>query len=116
MKKILELDNFDTFDKNDIYSIIISSVQSSELANCGLKELLNGISIENCWKIGYLHKEKDNINDYDMKTAFIYYVLTQLRFMPDDKWTPKMPMVSKYPKGKNITINMLYQMFGKKKE
>lgn len=117
--KILELDNYTPFDKMDVYSIIINSVQNcNQYRWTELKEVLNGIHPSNCWKFGYYVKENESwarkdtkIHEYDMPTAFIYYVLSNLRFIDKDKWEPQMPKVTKYPKNDNITINSLYEHF-----
>ncbi len=122
--KILELDNYTPFDKLDVYSIIISAVQESKLYRwTELKEVLNGIHPLNCWKYGYYTnsncdwiKESKTFPEYDMPTAFIYYTLSNLRFIDNTQWNPQMPKYKKYPKSEKITINKLYNHFGKKKE
>jgi hypothetical protein len=50
-----------------------------------------------------------------MPTAFIYYVLSNLRFLDNQYWTPEMPKITKYPKADHITIKLLNEHFGKKK-
>jgi hypothetical protein len=120
--EILKLDNYTPFSKMDVYSIILSAVQESNIYHwTELKEVLNGIHPANCWKFGYYTKECQNwankdtvIHEYDLPTAFILYTLSNLRFMDSSLWNPKMPMVSKYPKGEHITIDSLYEHFGKK--
>lgn len=49
--------------------------------------------------------------EYDMQIAFIYYIISNLRFISGDLWNPKMPRVTKYPRASTITINALYQHF-----
>jgi hypothetical protein len=121
--KILELDNYTPFDKMDVYSIIISATQNSQLYRwTELKEVLNGIHPKNCWKYGYYTKDnadwtntpKEQLPEYDMMTAFIYYVLSNLRFIDKSQWNSSMPKVTKYPRASNITINSLYESFVKK--
>jgi len=123
LKKILQLDNYTPFDKMDVYNIITQAVQNSNIYRwTELREVLNGIHPNNCWKVGYYVKDNHfwsnkNINelpDYDMPTAFIYYVLSNLRFMDKQYWNVQMPKVTKYPRNKNITINSLYEHFVRK--
>jgi len=121
--KVLELDNYSPFDKMDVYSIIISATQNSQLYRwTELKEVLNGIHPGNCWKYGYYTKDnaswtttpKEQLPEYDMPTAFIYYVLSNLRFIDKTQWNPSIPKVTKYPKADHITIKSLYESFVKK--
>jgi hypothetical protein len=107
----------------DVYNIITQAVQNSNIYRwTELREVLNGIHPNNCWKVGYYVKDNHfwsnkNINelpDYDMPTAFIYYVLSNLRFMDKQYWNVQMPKVTKYPRNKNITINSLYEHFVRK--
>lgn len=123
LKAILELDGFSPFDKIDVYSIILSAVQKSNIYRwTELREVLNGIHPSNCWKTGYYCKENhqwsnrpiENLPDYDMVTAFVYYTLSNLRFIDRDKWTVAMPKVTKFPRANHITINDLYKHFCQK--
>lgn len=60
LKKILELDDYTPFTKMDVYSIILTAFQNSNIYRITeLKEVLNGIHPLNCWKVGYF--VKDNI-------------------------------------------------------
>jgi hypothetical protein len=119
LKKILVLDDYTPFNKMDIYSIILNAVQESNIYRwTELTQILNGVHPANCWKYGYYVKENESwagkdvkIHDYDLPTAFIYYVLSNLRFIGNKYWTPKMPRVTKYPKGVDITIKKLYEHF-----
>lgn len=105
----------------DVYSIILSRFQESNIYRITeLKEVLNGIHPNNCWKYGYYTKESEQwagkgakIHEYDMPTAFIYYVISNLRFLDDNHWNPQMPKVTKYPKADHITIKSLNEHFGK---
>lgn len=121
--KILELDDYSPFNKMDIYSIIINSVQNSNLYRwTELSEVLNGIHPNNCWKYGYYVKDNhgwsnkptNELPEYDMPTAFIYYTLSNLRLIEHTQWNVKFPKYSKHPKPKHITINKLYTNFCKK--
>lgn len=119
LKKILELDDYSPFDKMDVYSIILTAVQNSNIYRwTELKEILNGIHPNNCWKYGYYVEENKDwvtksvkIHTYDMPTAFIYYTLSNLRFMENKYWNPKLPKIHKYPKGNNITLKSIYEHF-----
>jgi hypothetical protein len=123
LKKILVLDDYSPFTNNDVYSIISSNFQECNLYRwTELKEVLNGIHPNNCWKYGYYTKENvfwsggktvAELPDYDMPTAFIYYVLSSLNYMDRNDWNVSLPKYLKYPKSKNITINMIYKQFVK---
>ena len=124
LKKILELDNYTPFTKIDIYSIIVTAFQESNIYRITeLEQVLNGIHPNNCWKYGYYCKnylswssnnvEKENLPDYDLATAFIYYVISNLRFLDNKHWNPQMPKVTKYPKADHVTIKSLNEHFGK---
>jgi len=121
LKQILELDDYSPFDKDDVYSIMLTAVQNSNIYRwTELKEVLNGINEANCWKFGYYTKnckwvdESEKYPDYDMKTAFIYYVLSNLRFMETKYWNPKTPKYTKLPKPEHIKIKSVYDFFVKK--
>lgn len=125
LKKILELDNYTPWDKNDVYSILLSATQASNIYRwTELKEVLMGIHPNNCWKYGYYCKSNADwstansskeLPDYDMPTAFVYYVLSNLRFMENKYWNPAVPKYTKYPKKPNITINQVFNFFVKNK-
>jgi hypothetical protein len=119
LQKILELDDYTPFNKRDVYEIIVSAFQESGIYRITeLREVLSGITPQNSWRYGYYTKSnadwvKDNhlLPEYDMATAFIYYVISSLRFIENKYWSPQMPKVSKYPKSKDITIRKLYEQF-----
>jgi hypothetical protein len=125
LKQILEYDNYTPFDKMDVYSIIINATQKSNIYRwTELREVLDGIHPKNCWKVGYY--VKDNVGwcnkavadlpDYDMPTAFIYYVLSNLRFIDSTKWTIKIPKYTKeFRRPKHITLKSVIDHFNIKK-
>lgn len=120
LKKILELDGYTPYTNSDVYSILLSAVQESKIYRWAeLKEVMIGIHPNECWKVGYYIKgnnwikNSDNLPEYDMPTAFIKYVLSNLRFMSNENWNPQMPKVTKYPKGTDITIRKLFDVFNK---
>lgn len=123
LKKILKLDDYTPFTKMDVYSIILSATQNSNIYRwTELKEVLNGIHPSNCWKVGYYVKEnadwahKDTkINEYDMPTAFIYYVISNLRFIETKYWIPTVPKYKLYPKPKHISLQKVIEQFNFKK-
>ncbi len=116
LKKILELDDYSPFTDNDVYSIIVSRFSEFDCRQSELKEVLFNIHPNQTWKYGYWTKHnkfmKENI-EYDMPTAVIYYILSSLRDLDRDKWIPKIPKYTKYPKGETITINKVYEHFCK---
>lgn len=119
LKKILELDDYSPFTNNDVYNIIVNSVQNSNIYRwTELKEVLSGIAEYNSWKFGYYTnkncswmKDFTKYPEYDMRTAFIYYVLSNLKLMDRENWIPKVPKYTKYPKADNITIQKVVQYF-----
>lgn len=124
LKKILEFDNYTPFTNMDVYSILLNSVQRSNLYRwTELREVLNGIHPKNCWKFGYYTKDnyfwtnkpESELPNYDMPTAFIYYVLSNLRFLEKSDWIVVTPKLTKYPKGKGISIRKVYETFILKK-
>ena len=124
LKKILKLDDYTPYTKGDVYNILLNAVQESKIYRwTELREVLIGIHPTNCWKVGYYVKEnyhwanqpKEELPSYEVETAFIYYLLSNLRFMDSNNWNPQMPKVTKYPKAEHITICTLYEHFCKKK-
>jgi len=120
LKKILEFDGYTPFSNMDVYSILLNSVQNSNIYRwTSLVETLNGIHPKNCWKYGYYTKgnyfwakQSDaELPEYDMQTAFIYYTLSNLTHLENTNWNVKTPKLSKYPRGKNITIRKVYETF-----
>jgi hypothetical protein len=124
LKEILKLDNYTPFSKNDVYSIIVSSIEKVEFNHRfnDLKSVLVGIHPSECWKFGYYTNQNEwvknykELPEYDMPTAFIYYVLSSLRFIDNTQWNPKVPKYKKYPKGDNITLRQVIQHFNKSNE
>jgi hypothetical protein len=120
LKKVLELDDYSPFTKNDIYSIICSRFSEFDIRQSELKEVLYGIHPSTCWKYGYYTKGCDWVKDegvlpeYDMPTAFIYYVLSTLRFIDNSKWDVVTPKYSKMKKPKEITTKRVIEQFNKK--
>lgn len=115
---ILKLDDYTPFDRSDVYSIIINSFQNSNLSS--LREVLMGITPDNCWKVNYYtkgnvewlkEKSKENLPEYEMETAFIYYVLSNLRFIDNTQWEIGLPKYTEYPKARHITIKKVYDTF-----
>ena len=123
LKKILKLDDYTPYAKVDVYTILLNAVQESKIYRwTELREVLIGIHPSTCWKVGYYVKDnhywanqpKEELPDYELETAFIYYVLSNLRFLDSKHWNPQMPKVTKYPKAEHITICKLYEHFCKK--
>ena len=123
LKKILALDNYSPFSDLDVYLILLNEVQESKGYRwTELREVLNGIYPQNCWRYGYYVKDtyswsdkpKEGLPDYDMPTAFIHYVLSCLRYINSEDWNPRIPNYKHYPKGKNITLKKVIDTFNKK--
>jgi hypothetical protein len=108
LKNILKLDDYSPFTKYDVYSIILNRFQESKIYRItDLREVLNGIHPDNCWKFGYRYSE------YKLEDATIYYILSNLRDLDNKNWTPKTPKYSKHPKSKHITVRNVYEHFVK---
>lgn len=121
--KILKLDDYTPFDKNDVYFIITNAFQNYKCRQTELREVLINITPNNSWKVGYYTKgnaewlkdlEKIDLPEYNMETAFIYYVLSTIRFIDNKDWIPVTPKCNKYPRAENITINSIYKHFVEK--
>lgn len=121
LKKILELDNYSPFTKGDVYSIILARFSEFECRQSELREVLLGIHPFECWKSGYYTKnstwvkDSEKLPEYDMPTAFIKYVLSSLMMIDNTQWNPQTPKYTKFPRPAHITINRVYEMFGRKK-
>lgn len=109
LKKILELDNYSPFSKNDVYSIILNHFSRWDHNSTELITILSGIHPDNCWKIGYNYKE--NNLEYDLVEASIYYVLSSVRFIDDNYWVVKTPKYSKFPKNPTISTKQVVKIF-----
>lgn len=116
--EILKLDDYHPITKNDVWSIILNRfLQDCEL---NILDILNTVSEDNCWKVGYYtnkHTWMQNrceLNEYDMPTATIYYILSQLRYLTTDEY---LQVVPKYSKNnllpKNVTLKQVIDTFNK---
>jgi len=123
LQKILRLDNYTPFHKNDVFTILVGRFQELDCRQSELREVLIGIHPSECWKYGYYTKEnkdwarkeeQDSLPDYDMPTATIYYILSYLRFLDNKKWNVVTPKYKLHPKPKNITTQQVIEMFNKK--
>lgn len=124
LMEILKLDDYTPFSKGDVYNILLNNVQRYDSRWTDLREVMIGIHPNECWKYGYYVKNNANwsngksvneLPDYDMPTAFIKYVLSNLRDLDRNQWNPSVPKWTKYPKKSNLTISDVYNMFIKKK-
>ena len=117
--KMLELDNYTPFSRNDVVFIILNNYQKA--FDVELVSFIDSINETNCWKVGYYTNNCDWVQNYeslpkyDVHTACIYKVLSDLRFITKEKWIPKFPKYNKTnPKPKKITICNLYEFFARK--
>ena len=115
LKKVLELDNYTPFTKNDVYNILTQSFDKFDCRQSELRKVMLGIHPSECWKFGYYTKNSpwfpNEGVEYDMPTAFIYYVLSTLRFIDDTKWYPKTPKYTKLKRPEGISIRKVYEFF-----
>jgi hypothetical protein len=124
LKKILELDDYSPFGSGDIYSIIASAFQEFDCRQSELFQVMRGIHPSECWKSGYYVKQNhqwsnqkiEDLPDYDMPTAFIYYVLDSLRFIDNKKWKVKTPKYKQYPRNTNRSVKDVIEIFNRKKD
>lgn len=123
LKEILKLDDYTPFTNYDVYSIILNSFQNfNNHRSTELREVLNGIHPNNCWKYGYFVKDNhewsndkiEDLPDYDMQTAFVYYVLSSLRFLESNLWEIKTPKYKLFPKNKDISAKKVIDQFNQK--
>lgn len=118
--KILELDNYSPFDRSDVYNIIVSSFSEFDHSESSLRNVLFTISENNCWKVGYYTKgnaewsrrPKEELPDYDMQTAVIYYILSTLRFIELTNWKIAVPKYKVYPRHPETTLKNVIGFFG----
>lgn len=122
LMKILELDDYTPFNKGDVYSILIHRFEDlpEEVYGRKLSTLLNDIDEHNSWKFGYIHngnKEhwplmKGEFQDYDVKTAVVYYILSTIRFIDTKYYKIAVPKYSKNnPRPKNIELKKVIEVF-----
>lgn len=120
LKKILILDGYSPYHNCDVYSILMSTFEKFDVRGSELREVLSGIHPDQCWKVGYYTKDhtwvdgSNNAKEYDMPTAFIYYVLSTLRSIDKEQWKPITPKYSKHPKNPDIETKRIIEMFNKK--
>ena len=120
LKKILVLDDYTPYSNSDVYSILLKKFDNFDIQASQLREVLFGITPQECWKVGYYTKDhtwadgSNNAKEYDMPTAFIYYVLSTLRFIDKEQWKPSTPKYSKHPKNPDIETKRIIEMFNKK--
>ena len=110
------------YNKGD-KSIILRAVEDSTTQRWAtLSEVLNYIQPRNCWKFGYYTDDTPKLlniketKEYDMPTAFVYYVLSCLRDLDNEKWNVSAPKWTKYPKNPDIETKRMIERFNKKTE
>jgi len=113
--KILELDNYSPFDQRDVVSIIMHRYEES--FDIDMVNFINDIHPFNCWKVGYYTnryewvKDHQTLPEYDIYTAIIYKILSDIRFLTNTEWEIKLPKYSKENKRpENITIPRLIEL------
>jgi hypothetical protein len=123
LTKILKLDDYTPFSKQDVYSIILTNVSGFKQPWTSLYSVLKNIQSNVCWSYGYVTEDaptilksvsKDNVKVYSMEEAFIWYVLSNLRTLENKYWNPVTPKFTKYPKDPDITIKECVEHFGRK--
>ena len=121
LKKILELDGYTPFTNGDVFSILVNNIERFDYREFELRQILTGIHPKECWKVCYYTndhtwiKDFENLPKYDYETAVVYYILSTLKFLDTNKWTPVTPKYSKYPKNPELTTKQIIEQFNKKK-
>lgn len=122
LKQILVLDDYTPFTKGDIYSIILNAFENYNCRQSTLREVLQGITPRESWKVGYFTKgnadwlskeEQETLPEYQMEEAFIRYVLSTLRFFSIEQYNNHTPLYSKYPKNERIETKKIIEMFNR---
>lgn len=120
LKKILKLDGYTPFTNSDVMSIIVNNFDKFDIPASSLIQVLEGIHPNQCCKTGFYTNEHkwvknyEKLPNYNYELAVIYYVLSTLRFLDNTQWDVKVPKVTKYPMGNEITIRRIYETFIKK--
>lgn len=124
LKEILKLDDYTPFTNSNVFIIILGKFEEFNIQQSSLREVLLSIHPKESWKVGYYTKDnytwsnkpKEELVDYDMPTAFIYHVLSTLRFLENSKWNPKVPKYKLYPKNPKIKLKTVIEHFNRKLE
>lgn len=123
--KILQLDGFSPFDKNDVLFILVNRYEKDFKSN-RLVDFISNIHPNNCWKVSYFTKgncdwlnkdEQDKLPEYDYYTAVIYKIISHYRFFEVDKLDGElsMPKYSKEnPRPKHIELKTVIERWSKK--
>ena len=118
VKKIVELDGYSYFSKKDAYHLILTKFSKLDIVGSSLVEVVKNLGISDCWRHGYYVKEQtwivnnDNLPEYDMETSVLYYILSTLCVMDNDRWNPQKPNYDMYPKNDNIKLKNVEEIFG----
>lgn len=127
LKVMFTLDDYsgEFMTKNDMINVILNHCQLLDVrAFRDLTQFASGIDKRNSYTNGYeyqgmpFQKEGTTYPEWDYQEAIVRYCLSNLRFVGKDK-LPKMPFpdyVRGLKKRKDITVKVLKEHFGKKKE
>ena len=117
LKYFLELDGHTPYTNDDIYRIILNRYNES-IFNGDLYQFLSDTTPDNCWKIGYIHKDsffnKENnyTNEYDHRIAILFKIISDLMFAEGDKIEIKRPIYSETnPMPDDVTEEKVNRMF-----
>ncbi len=120
LEKVLLLDDYSAINRDDVFTILLNAVSNSEGYHwTNLRDVMIDILPRNVWKIGYAVKENHlkgdligkDIPEYDVQTAFLYYVLSNFRNLHRDGWIPPKELSNRYPLESGITHEKYLNIF-----
>lgn len=120
LEKVMLLDDYSTIDRNDVFTILLNAVSNSKGYHwASLRDVMTDILPRNVWKIGYPIKGNhlkgylvgEEFFEYDVQTAFVYYVLSNFRNLHRDSWTRPKELSNRYPLGLGITHEKYLNIF-----
>jgi len=102
---VLSLDGFsgDLFSKREIASFMISKCEKIDIVHFSTSKVVAGLEPSQTFKTGYVHnltpkyfvREDEQLQDYDYCLAIIYYCLSGLSMLDNEKWVRDVPIYGK---------------------
>ena len=121
LSQMLQLDDYTPYDNQDIWSVIVRRFNNE--CDINIVDMLDSISPDNCWKIGYKTNNQNwgenylNNPIYDLETASLYYIMSQLRFKASGEYKRVVPKYTKLnPRPKGICLKHVIDVFNNSPE
>lgn len=121
LRKVLILDDYTPFTDADVLVILLKAYERS--FQVSLIDFINDVHQSNCWKVGYYVKgfdwvkNQENLKEYDLYTAIVYKILSDIRFLNNTQWVIKIPRYSKdFKRPEHITIKTVMEFFNYKQK